>query len=53
MADVTVFDPDVEWTVDPTAFLSKGRNSPYSGTRLRGRAIRTLVGGRMVHAHTA
>jgi len=48
-ADVTVFDPDVEWTVDPAAFLSKGRNSPYAGMRLRGRAVRTIVGGRTVY----
>ena len=48
VADVTVFDPDVEWTVDPAAFLSKGRNSPYAGMRLRGRAVRTIVGGRTV-----
>jgi dihydroorotase len=47
-ADVTLFDPDVEWTVDPAAFLSKGRNSPYAGMRLRGRAVRTIVGGRVV-----
>ena len=49
VADVTVFDPDVEWTVDPAAFLSKGRNSPYAGMRLRGRAVRTIVGGRTVY----
>src|SRR5688500_9748850 len=47
-ADVTVFDPEVEWTVDPAAFLSKGRNTPYAGMRLRGRAVRTIVAGRVV-----
>jgi dihydroorotase len=47
-ADVTVFDPDVEWTVDPAAFLSRGRNTPYAGMRLRGRAVRTIVAGRLV-----
>src|SRR3954454_24274180 len=29
LADVTVFDPDKEWTVDPARFASKGRNTPY------------------------
>ena len=37
IADVTVFDPDAAWTVDPTRFLSKGRNTPYAGQTLRGR----------------
>jgi dihydroorotase len=44
-ADVVVFDPAVEWTVDPSVFLSKSRNTPYAGSRLRGRVERTIVGG--------
>lgn len=44
-ADVTVFDPNVEWTVDPTRFLSRSRNSPFSGLTLRGAADLTIVGG--------
>ncbi|HZS59675.1 MAG TPA: dihydroorotase [Gemmatimonadaceae bacterium] len=47
--DVTVFDPRRTWTVDPSRFLSKGRNSPYAGFELKGRAICTIVGGRIVH----
>jgi dihydroorotase len=49
VADITVFDPDREWVVDPTQFLSKGRNTPYAGRKLRGRAICTVVGGRIVY----
>lgn len=48
-ADVTVFDPNEEWVVDPARFLSKGRNTPYAGRRLRGRAVCTVVGGRIVY----
>jgi dihydroorotase len=48
VADVTIFDPAAEWTVDPDNFLSKGRNSPYRGKRLTGRATCTIVGGRIV-----
>ncbi len=48
VADVTIFDPAAEWTVDPDTFLSKGRNSPYRGKRLKGRATCTVVGGRVV-----
>jgi dihydroorotase len=46
---VTVFDTDVSWTVDPAAFLSKGRNSPYAGHTLRGRAELTVVDGVVIH----
>ena len=49
VADVTVFDPDAEWTVDPARFRSKGRNTPYAGRRLRGRVHMTIVDGRSIH----
>ncbi len=48
-ADITVFDPDQAWTVDPAAFLTKGRNTPYGGRILHGRVGCTLVDGRIVH----
>jgi len=47
--DVTVFDPTAKWTVDATRFKSKGRNTPYAGMELTGRARCTIVGGRIVH----
>jgi len=47
-ADITVFDPDREWTVDPKKFKSKSRNTPFAGTRLRGSVVSTLVAGRAV-----
>lgn len=47
-ADLTVVDPEVEFTVDEEAFYSKGRNTPFAGWKLRGRAVATLVGGRFV-----
>ena len=48
-ADVTVFDPNASWVVDPSRFRSKGRNTPYSGQTLQGRVRLTVVGGRVVH----
>jgi dihydroorotase len=48
-ADVTVFDPAWEWTVDPATFLSKSRNTPFAGMTLRGRAVWTIVNGVIVH----
>ena len=49
LADVTVFDPDAEWTVDPARFASKGRNTPYAGHTLRGLVDLTVVDGRVIH----
>lgn len=47
-ADVTLLDLRAEWTVDPASFLSLSRNTPFGGRVLRGRAVRTVVGGRTV-----
>ncbi|HTS89336.1 MAG TPA: dihydroorotase [Gemmatimonadales bacterium] len=47
-ADVTILDPDAEWTVDPTRFFSKSRNTPFAGRKLHGRADLTIVRGRVV-----
>jgi dihydroorotase len=47
-ADVVIMDPAVPWTVDPGAFYSKSRNTPFTGRRLRGRADVTIVRGQVV-----
>lgn len=44
-ADVTIFDPDVEWIVDASKFASKGKNTPLDGATLKGRVAATIVGG--------
>lgn len=44
-ADVTIIDPDAEWTVDVNAFASLSRNCPYDGWSLRGRPVATIVAG--------
>jgi dihydroorotase len=49
VGDVTVFNPDTDWKVDPKKFVSKGRNTPYGGRELRGKVHYTIVGGRVVH----
>ncbi|HVU63891.1 MAG TPA: dihydroorotase [Phycisphaerales bacterium] len=48
-ADVTVIDPNLEWTIDAGAFVSLSRNTPFDGWRVRGRAVATVVGGEVVH----
>ena len=47
-ADVTLIDPELEWTVKIDQFHSASRNSPFDGWQLKGRAVRTIVGGRTV-----
>jgi len=45
IADVTVIDPNVEWTIDVNAFQTKSRNSPFHGWKVKSRAMATIVRG--------
>ena len=47
-ADIVIFDPDKEWTVDITKLHSKGKNSPYDGFELWGKPEYVIVGGEIV-----
>lgn len=47
MADVTIFDPECEWTVRADELSSKSKNCLYDGWRLKGRVIHTIVGGEL------
>ena len=47
-ADITIIDPKVEWIVRPEDLKSKSKNSPFLGRKLRGKAIYTIVGGRVL-----
>ncbi|MBA3831758.1 MAG: dihydroorotase [Chthoniobacterales bacterium] len=49
-ADITLIDPALEWTVDVGTFASASRNTPFDSWRLKGRAVRTIVGGKTVWA---
>ncbi len=44
-ADVTLLDLERPFRVEPQSFLSKGKSTPFTGWELRGRAVRTIVGG--------
>ncbi len=48
-ADIVVADPGQSWVVDPSAFASKGKNTPYGGRQLKGRVIMTIAGGKVVY----
>jgi dihydroorotase len=47
--DVTIFDPDAEWVVNPQNFASKGKNTPLAGERLRGKVMAAVVAGEIVY----
>jgi dihydroorotase len=44
-ADITIFDPNAEYEVDVNSFVSKSRNCPYHGWRVRGKVEKTIIGG--------
>ncbi len=48
-ADVTIFDPKKKWTFDASQSLSKSRNTPFDGWNFTGRAVVTIVGGKVVY----
>lgn len=48
-ADITVIDPDCRYRVAPERFCSKSKNSPFAGWTLNGKAVLTLVAGRIVY----
>ena len=47
-ADVTVFDPEQEWIYNREDSASKSKNSPFSGWKLKGRAVATIVAGKKI-----
>ena len=48
-ADVTLFNPALNWIVDTKAFASKGKNTPLAGSVLKGKIMATISQGRLVY----
>jgi len=48
-ADVTIFDPDMEWVVDTKDFASRGKNTPLAGSTLKGKVMATISQGKLVY----
>lgn len=49
IADIAIFDPKEEWTVDPNRLHSKSKNTCFKGKKLKGRVKYTIVGGKVVY----
>ena len=52
-ADITIIDPDASWRVDAGEFSSRGHNTPFQGWEVQGRAVLTVVGGRVTDLRAA
>ncbi|MCL2150514.1 MAG: dihydroorotase [Dehalococcoidia bacterium] len=50
-ADVVIFDSEAEWTVDAAAFVSKGKNTPLHGAKLKGKVLLTIYNGEIVYRY--
>jgi dihydroorotase len=50
-ADVTILDPDLHWTFEAAKSKSKSRNTPFDGLTMRGAAVVSIVGGRIIYCH--
>jgi len=48
-ADLTIFDPDEEWVIDPEQFASKARNTPFAGRTVKGKVKYTIVQGEIIY----
>jgi dihydroorotase len=49
VADITIIDPELEWTYQNADSRSKSRNSPFDGRKFTGRCVATIVGGAFVY----
>lgn len=53
VADLIVFNPDIEWIVDKNTFYSKGKNTPFHGWKMKGKNLLTIVQGKIVYRDTS
>lgn len=51
-ADITIIDPEISYCIDANRFQSLSRNTPFDGWDVKGRAVLTMVGGKIVYQHT-
>jgi len=49
-ADICIYDPEQDWQLEPSAMLSRGRNTPFTGWNFQGKVRYTILGGNLVHS---
>lgn len=50
-ADLVIFDPEASYTIDKHTFVSKSKNTPFHGRKVRGRVMFTLIGGEVAYEY--
>ena len=53
IADITIYDPDIKYKIDIHKFKSRSKNSPFHGWKVRGKAIHTIVSGKIVYTDSS
>ena len=51
-ADVTIIDPETEYIIEPESFVSKGKNTPFGGKKVKGQVVATICGGEVAYARS-
>ena len=51
-ADVTIIDPETEYIIEPECFVSKGKNTPFGGKKVKGQVVATICGGEVAYARS-
>lgn len=51
VADIVIVDPEAEYEIDVNDFVSKGKNTPFNGYKVKGRVVRTICGGKTVYQY--
>lgn len=49
IADITLIDPEASYEIDPKTFVSKGKNTPFTGMKVSGEVVATLVNGQVIY----
>lgn len=49
VADVTIINPTCEYVIDPSTFVSKGKNTPFGGKKVRGKVVATICNGEFAY----
>ena len=48
-ADITIFDPEIEYTYEKESIVSRSKNTPFIGKKLKGQVAYTIVRGQVVY----
>ena len=51
VADITIFDPSIEYEIHAADFVGKSKNMPFEGRKVQGKVVKTIFGGRVVYGN--